>query len=141
MEKDLKLLDKIFSLENEVLDYLEETDNWIFYWIDNKEVHRFIEAYPEDYANMVYLRVVNLSAAPLVRIIFDEHPDGISSIERCVVLKTFREVTKYRWDMWNGKVDKILLEQKAKELSFHEKRASDLKREIAEIEKSGNSTN
>lgn len=132
MENDIvkKLTDEITSLDNKIHDYIESTDNWIFYWIDNKEVQNFIEAYPEDYEFMVHVYIKNISVSPLVGIIFDEHPDGIESIERYAPLYFFRETTKANWLKWNGKVQDLRRLEIEKEIQFHKRRIAELESEI-----------
>ena len=132
MENDIvkKLTDEITSLDNKIRDYIESTDNWIFYWIDNKEVQNFIEAYPEDYEFMVHVYIKNISVSPLVGIIFDEHPDGIESIERYAPLYFFRETTKVNWLKWNGKVQDLRRLEIEKEIQFHKRRIAELESEI-----------
>lgn len=132
MENDIvkKLTDEITSLDNKILDYIESTENWIFYWIDNKEVQNFVEAYPEEYEFMVHVSIKNISFSPLVHIDFDEHPDGIESIERYVPLYFFRETTKANWLKWNGKIKDLQRLEIEKEIHFHKKRIAELESEL-----------
>ena len=132
MENDVvkKLTDEITSLENKILDYIKNTENWLFYWIDNKEVQNFVEAYPEDYEIMAHVSIKNISFSPLVHIDFDEHPDGIESIERYVPLYFFRETTKANWLKWNGKIKDLQRLEIEKEIHFHKRRIAELESEL-----------
>lgn len=132
MEKFIvkNLMDEISTLEDKILDYIESTENWIFYWIDCKEVQNFIEAYPEDYEFMAHVHIKNINVSPLVHIDFDEHPDGIESIERYVPLYFFRETTKANWLKWNGKIKELQRSEIEKEIHFHKRRIAELESEL-----------
>lgn len=132
MENELvkKLTDEITSLDNKILDYIESTDNWLFYWIDNKEVQNFVEAYPEDYEFMAHVYIKNISVSPLIGIIFDEHPDGIESIERYAPLYFFRERANANWLKWNGRIQELQRLEIEKEIQFHKKRIAELESEL-----------
>ena len=132
MENDVvkKLTDEITSLENKILDYIKNTENWLFYWINNKEVQKFVEAYPEDYEIMAHVSIKNISVSPLVCIYFDEHPDGIESIERYGPLYYFRETANANWLKWNGKIKELQRLEIEKEIHFHKKRIAELESEL-----------
>lgn len=129
MENDIvkKLTDEITSLDNKILDYIESTENWIFYWIDNKEVQNFVEAYPEEYEFMAHVSIKNISVSPLVCIYFDEHPDGIESIERYGPLYYFRETANANWLKWNGKIKDLQRLEIKKKFSSIKKELQNLK--------------
>ena len=130
-----KLIEKISSIEEEIYNYIINTEHWLFYWITNKEVQDFIKEYPEDYEDMVHLRVNYLSSSPLFKIYFDEHPDGVISIERYGVLPTFRDSAKAKWMEWNGKVKDLQLAEKEKELAYYKKKVIETEEYIAELKK------
>lgn len=130
-----EIISKISSITRDIYDYVLNTKHWLFYWIDNKEVQDFIEAYPDEYEEMVYLSLVSIDAAPLFKITFEEHPNDVSSISRYAVLATFREVTKAKWIEWNGKVKELQISEKEEELAYYKKRVSETEREIEELKK------
>ena len=132
MENDIvkNLINEFTILEDKILDYIESTENWIFYWIDEKEVQNFIETYPEDYEFMAHVHIKNISGSPLVHIDFDEHPDGIESIERYAPLYYFRETTKANWLKWNGKIKELQRLEIEKEIQFHKRRIAELESEL-----------
>ena len=132
MENDIvkNLMGEISTLEDKILDYIKNTENWIFYWIDCKEVQKFVEAYPEDYEFMVHVYIKNINVSPLLRIVFDEHPDGIESIERYAPLCYFRETAKYKWSNWSGKIKELRRLNIEKEIQFHKKRIAELESEL-----------
>lgn len=51
------LLSKIEIVEKDILDYILNTEHYIFNWISNKEVQNFIQEYPNEYEDMIYLRL------------------------------------------------------------------------------------
>lgn len=132
MENDIvkNLIEEISNLEEKILGYIKNTENWIFYWIDCKEVQKFVEAYPEDYEFMVHVYIKNINVSPLLRIVFDEHPDGIESIERYAPLYYFRETAKYKWLNWSGKIKELRRLNIEKEIQFHKKRIAELEIEL-----------
>jgi hypothetical protein len=129
------IINNISSIENDIYDYIVNTEHWLFYWITNKEVQEFIKEYPEDYDDRVHLQVSNISSAPSFIIKFDEHPDDIRSIVRYGVLYTFRDTAKARWLEWNGKINDLQISEKEKELAYYKKRVSETEREIEELKK------
>lgn len=129
----VEIINKIASIEKEVLDYVLNTEHWIFYWIANKEVQDFIKEYPEDYEYRVHIYVENIAASPTFRIVFDEHPNEVDYINRYAVIATFRESAKAKWMEWNDKILAMQLAEKEKEIEYHEKRLAMLEKSIAGI--------
>ena len=132
MENDIvkEIRKEITILEDKILDYIKNTENWLFYWIDNKEVQNFVEAYPEDYEIMAHVSIKDINVSPLVHIDFDEHPEGIESIEKYAPLYYFRETTKANWLKWNGKIKDLQRLEIKKEIQFHKKRIAELESEL-----------
>ena len=93
-----EIIGKITSIEEEIYNYITNTEHWLFYWIANKEVQDFIKEYPEDYEDKVHLQVGSISCSPSFVIKFDDHPDDIRSIERYGVLYTFNVSFKISYD-------------------------------------------
>ena len=132
MENDIvkEIRKEITILEDKILDYIKNTENWLFYWIDNKEVQNFVEAYPEDYEIMAHVSIKDINVSPLVHIDFDEHPEGIESIEKYAPLYYFRETTKANWLKWNGRIQELQRLEIEKEIHFHKKRIAELESEL-----------
>ena len=78
---------------------------------------------------------MNISDTPLIKIIFDEHPDDIVSIERYIMLSTFRDTTKARWMEWNGKVKALQISEKEEELNYYKKKVDETEKEIEELKR------
>lgn len=131
-----EIINKISLIEEEVYNYIINTEHWVFYWIVNKEVQNFIKEYPEDYNDRVHLEVSNISASPYFIIKFDEHPYEIESIQRYANLATFRDSVKARWLEWNGKIKEMQISNKEKELAYYKKKVSDTEKEINELKTS-----
>ena len=130
----MELINKIEILEKEVLDYILNTEHWLFYWITNKEVQDFIKEYPEDYEDRVHLSIYSLSPnSPQVKISFDDHPNDVEYIQRYGVISTFRDSVKARWMEWNGKVKDMQIEEKEKELAYYKKKVGEIEKEILEL--------
>lgn len=112
------LLSKIEVVKKDIFDYISNTEHYIFNWISNEEIQRFIEEYPNDYEDRIYLRIINVGTSPTIRIYFEGHPDDIEYIERSTVLSTFKDSTKSRWLRWNGKVKEMRIAEKEDELKY-----------------------
>lgn len=128
-----EIIEKIFSIEKEIYDYIVNTEHWLFYWITNEEVQNFIKEYPEDYDDRIHLQVGNINSSPSFIIKFDEHPDDVESIERYAVLYSFRDTVKVRWLEWNGKVKELQISDKEKELAYYKKKVVETEKEIKEL--------
>jgi len=128
-----ELINKIASLEKEVYNYVLNTEHWLFYWMANKEVQDFIREYPEDYADRVHLQVRSVCTTPSFTIVFDDHPNGVESINRTAALHTFRYIAKANWLVWNGKVKEIQIQDKEKELAYHKEKVNELEKELLEL--------
>ena len=128
-----EIINNISSIEEEIYNYIVNTEHWIFYWITNKEVQDFIKEYPEDYEFMIHLQVRNISFSPLFVIKFDDHPNDIGGIERYAVLHTFRDTVKARWLEWNGKVKELQIRDKEKELAYYKEKIVKTEKEIKEL--------
>jgi hypothetical protein len=128
-----EIIEKISSIEEEIYNYIINTEHWLFYWITNKEVQDFIKEYPEDYEDKAHLQVSNISSSPSFIIKFDEHPNDIGSIKRYGVLCTFRDTAKAKWLEWNGRVKELQIEEKEKELAYYKEKVSNTEKEIKEL--------
>lgn len=119
MEEEVKnLIFKIEDIQKDVYDYITNTEHYIFYWISSKEVHNFINEYPNDYEDMIHITIPFASAVPTVRIYFKGHPDEVEYIERSTVLLTFRDTVKTKWLEWNGKIKEMQIAEKEDEVNF-----------------------
>lgn len=129
------LLSKIETVEKDILDYILNTEHYIFNWISNKEVQNFIQEYPDDYEDMIYLRVINASSSPTIRIYFEDHRNGVEYIERDTVLSTFRDTTKARWFEWNGKVKERQILEKEQEIEYFKERLEKTEKELEKLKR------
>ena len=127
------ILENIEKAERDVLDYILNTEHYIFYWISNREVQDFIKEYPEDYEHMIYLRVIDVSASPTIRIYFEDHRDGVEYIERYAVLSTFRHAAKAKWLEWNGNVKEKQIAEKEQEVEYLKERLEKAEKELEEL--------
>lgn len=136
MEEEVKdLILKIEDVQHEIYDYILNTEHYIFYWINDKEVQEFIRAYPLDYEDKLRIIVRDASSYPNIRICFEDHPDEfLIYIERPTDLESFRDLTKARWLKWNGKVNDmqkiVKLEQ---EIKFFRERLETAEKELDEL--------
>ena len=134
MEKNIKdIIENIAEARQDVLQYITDTEHWLFYWINNKEVQQFIEEYPDDYEDKVSLEIDNLSGSCSCKIIFEDHPHEIEAITRFCVLSTFRDSTKAKWMQWNGRVKEMKLEQLNKELESYKDMVTKTEDKIKEL--------
>lgn len=129
------LISKIEMVEKDILDYILNTEHYIFNWISNKEVQNFIQEYPNKYEDMIYLRVIHVSSSPTIRIYFENHPDDVEYIERYTVLSTFKDSTKARWFEWNGNVKERQILEKEQELEYFKKQFEKTKKELEELKR------
>jgi hypothetical protein len=129
----IELIDKISLIKKEIYNYIIDTEHWLFYWIENKEVQDFIKEYPEDYNDRVHLHIIGISSMPFFRIKFDDHPNNVEYIERFANLATFRDSVKARWLEWNGKVKELQIKEKEKELAYHKDKVDKIEKEILEL--------
>ena len=129
------ILSKIENVEMDILDYILNTDHYIFYWIENKEVQNFIQEYPDEYNDMFYIIVKDASIFPTIKICFEDHPDGVGYIERSAYLSTFRDTTKAKWLEWNGKVKEKQIAEKEEELNYHKERIETIEKELEELKR------
>lgn len=129
------ILSKIENVEKDILDYILNTEHYLFYWISNKEVQNFIQEYPDDYEDRFYIIVINVSDSPTIRIYFEDHPDEVEYIERYAVLSTFKNSAKARWSEWNGKVKEMRIAQKEEELEYYKEHLEKTKKELEELKR------
>ena len=129
------ILSKIENVEKDILDYIVNTEHYLFYWISNKEVQDFIKEYPDEYEDMFYIIVINVSDSPTIRIYFEDHPDGVEYIERYVVLPSFKDSTKAKWLEWNGMVKEKQIAEKEQEVEYFKKKLEETEKELEELKK------
>lgn len=128
-----KLLSEIEMIRKDILDYILNTEHYIFNWISNKEVQNFIQEYPNEYEDMIYLRVINVSPSPTIRIYFENHPDDVEYIDRHTVLSTFKDSTKARWFEWNGMVKERQILEKEQELKYFKEQLEKTEKELEHL--------
>lgn len=124
------LFSKIEVVKKDIFDYISNTEHYIFNWISNEEIQRFIEEYPNDYEDRIYIRIINVSTSPTIRIYFEYHPDGVEYIERSTVLSTFKDSTESRWLRWNGKVKEMRIAEKKEEIKYLKEQLEKTEREL-----------
>lgn len=130
-----KIFENVEKLEKDILDYILNTEHYIFYWISNKEVQDFIKEYPDDYEYMIYLRVINMSAAPTIRIYFEDHPGCAEYIERYACLSTFKHEAKAKWLEWKGNVKERQIAEKEQEVEYFKRRLEETEKELEILKK------
>ena len=133
MDDVKNLITKIGNVQNEVLDYISNTEHYLFYWISDKAVQNFIKEYPDNYEDMFYIIVINVSDSPTIRIYFEDHPDGVKYIERYAVLSTFKDSTKARWLEWNGKVKEKQIAEKEAQLKYYREQLEKTEKELEKL--------
>lgn len=129
------LISKIENVEKDILDYILNTEHYIFNWIGHKEVQKFIEAYPDDYEDLIYLNVTDASISPKIRICFEDHPEEVEYIERATYLPTFKDSTKARWLEWNGLLKEKHIAEKEHEIEYFKKRLEETEKELEELKR------
>ena len=135
MEEVKNIFSKIIDVEKDILDYILNTEHYIFYWIHNKEVQSFINEYPNEYEDMIHLIVKNSSTSPIIKIYFENHPDEVDYIERYANLSTFRDEVKARWLEWNGMVKEKQIAEKEEELEYYKRKFEETEKELEELKR------
>lgn len=129
-----ELVHRYNELSEDIRQYIMDTPHFIMYWIENWEVQRLIEEYPDDYEKMVSITVesvsLNPSPHPEVEISFSDHPDAVESISRSCVLITFRDTVKARWLRWGGKTKEIRIQRLQEELDCYKRRIADIEEQL-----------
>ena len=135
MEEVKNLIFKIEDIQKDIYDYITNTEHYIFYWISNREVQDFIKEYPDDYEDMIYLRVIEVSSLPVIRIYFEDHPDSIEYIERYANLSTFRHAAKAQWLEWKGNVKEKQILEKEQQLEYYKEQLEKTEKELEELKR------
>lgn len=134
MEKNINdIIQTINDIRIDVYRFITSTEHWLFYWIENKEVQDFIEEFPEDCEQKATLEITRFDNACSCRIIFDEHPYGVESIERFCTLAIFQNTVKVNYESWNDRVKEMKLEKLNKELDFYKKQVTETEDKIKQI--------
>lgn len=130
-----EIIGDICELREEVEQYILNTPHYIFYWITNREIKDYIEAFPEDFEDNISLEVNNVSGgSATVTITFDhDHPNDVKSIQRFCFLPSFREFTKGHYAEFNGSITELKLKELQTERDHYKKRVSELEEEIAQL--------
>lgn len=134
MEID-NLISEIKKVKNDILDYILNTEHYIFNWISNKEVQEFIKEYPDDYEDLIYLNIIDVNITPKIRICFEDHPNNVEYIERYTFLPTFKDSTKVKWLEWNGKIKEKQILTKEQEVEYFKKQLEKVEKELEELKK------
>ena len=136
MEDNIKeIIGKMDGIINEIERYIENTDNNLFYWIINNDVRAFIEEYPNDYKDMYQLRVLSVgNSSALVKISFDEHPNGVREMDRYCILPNFRNNANAEYERFNGNLIQLRRKELEDNLKYHEERIKLIKEEIQKVE-------
>lgn len=124
------IISKIEDVQNDILDYIVSTEHYIFNWIYDKEVQEFIEEYPDNYEDRIYLRVIKSCVTPTIRIYFEDHRNGVEYIERDAILPTFKDSAKARWFEWNGMVKEKQIAEKEAQLEYYREQLEKTEKEL-----------
>ena len=134
MEID-NLISEIKKIKSDILDYILNTEHYIFNWISNKEVQEFIKEYPDDYEDLIYLNIVDVNITPKIRICFENHPNDVEYIEKYTFLPTFKDSTKANWMEWNGKIKEKQILTKEQEVEYFKRQLEKVEKELEELKK------
>lgn len=129
------ILSKIENIEKDILDYILNTEHYIFNWISNKEVQEFIKEYPDDYEDLIYLNIIDVNIIPKIRICFENHPNNVEYIEKYTFLPTFKDSTKAKWLEWNGKIKEKQILTKEQEVEYFKKQLEKVEKELKELKR------
>lgn len=127
------LIAKIEDVQNDILDYIVSTEHYIFNWIYDKEVQDFIKEYPNEYEDMIYINVIKAGIFPIIRIHFEDHPEGVKYIDRDTYLSSFKDSAKVRWMEWNGKLKDKQIAEKEEQLEYYRGQLERTKKELEEL--------
>lgn len=131
------IISKIENVEKDILDYILNTEHYLFYWISDKAVQNFIKEYPDDYEDRFYIIVINVSDSPTIRIYFEDHPDEVEYIERYAVLSTFKDSTKAKWLEWKGNLKEKQILEKEQEVEYFKKKLEETEKELEKLKENG----
>lgn len=131
------IISKIENVEKDILDYISNTEHYLFYWISDKAVQNFIKEYPDDYEDRFYIIVINVSDSPTIRIYFEDHPDEVEYIERYAVLSTFKDSTKAKWLEWKGNLKEKQILEKEQEVEYFKKKLEETEKELEKLKENG----
>lgn len=134
MEID-NLISEIKKVKSDILDYILNTEHYIFNWISNKEVQEFIKEYPDDYEDLIYLNIVDVNITPKIRICFENHPNDVEYIEKYTFLPTFKDSTKAKWMEWNGKIKEKQILTKEQEVEYFKRQLEKVEKELEELKR------
>ena len=134
MELD-NLISEIKKVKNDILDYILNTEHYIFNWISHKEVQDFIKEYPDDYEDLICLNIVDVNITPKIRICFEDHPNNVEYIEKYTFLPTFRDSTKAKWLRWDGKIKEKQILIKEQEVEYLKKQLEKTEKELEELKR------
>lgn len=129
------LISKIEDLQKDIRDYIENTEHYIFNWIDDKEVQHIIMEYPNEYENMFHINVIKVGIFPIIRIHFIDHPDGVKYIDRDAILTTFKDTSKARWLNWNDKLREKQIAEKEEEIEYFKKKLEESEKKLEELKR------
>lgn len=127
------IISKIEDVQKDIRDYIENTEHYIFNWIYDKEVQHFIMEYPNEYEDMVYINVIKAGIFPIIRIHFEDHPDGVKYIDRDAILTTFKDSAKARWLGWNGKLKEKQIAEKEEQLEYYKEQLEKTEKELEKL--------
>ena len=133
----LEIIADSAALCKEVRNYILNTDNYIFYWIRNKEVKDYIEEYPDDFEDRIDISIDSISGnSASVKIIFtSSHPHDFESIHRYCTLSTFRDSAKGEFAQYGGRITELKIKEAEEKLKYHEQEVEKTKKEIEELKK------
>ena len=113
------------------------TDNYIFYWIKNKEIRDYIEEYPDDFEDRIEISVDSISGNTVaVKIHFtSSHPHNVETIHRYCVLSMFRDTVKSEFAQYGSSITELKIKEAEENLKYYEQRVENTKKEIEELKK------
>ena len=130
----LELITRYSDLERDIKKYITDTENWLYYWIDNPEVKNYLREFPDDWEDGVFLSIYSLSGNCMqCTISFKEHPDDVDSITRWCYLNNFRNNTIVKYKQWHSGVRERQLEELNEELEYYAKKAKEVETKINKL--------
>ena len=123
---------RIGDIYRRIENYIKDTEHFIFYWIDDPTIRKFIlenSDYESLIANVSVTEICNNTIRVRIYLLTDDTEEE-SSVSKWLVLNTFRDNVNANYKKHILGIDKYRLEQLKKGLEDHKKRMDEIEREI-----------
>ena len=131
-----QLIKHISNVFTDVKEYITSNENWIYYFIDNKDVFQFLTKNPSNWKDEVNMKIEHIEHNLVkVAIRFEDENGEEIILKGNIILSNFEIRVKCNYIKMQEDILSYKIKEKEDELEYFEKRCKEVRKDIEDLKK------